>query len=308
MIRDQSLGREARLEESFFFGFMQVSSLIGKKIDQTQGFLEDGTRVPLSIISLGGNVVTQIKTAEKEGYNAVQVGFGTNKRSDKPTLGHFKRAGLENNPPRFLREIKVDNVQDFTPAAGIPIEEVFELGDIVDVTGTSKGKGFAGVVKRYKFAGGPRTHGQSDRERARGSSGSGTTPGRVYRGKKMAGRMGSEQVTVKNLEVLDIQDGKILVRGLVPGTKGSILVVKKVGKNKKFMPLWSEKPVEEIEVVTAEEVVATPEETVEVPVEEVKTPDEAVIEASDTVATESTSVEEKSEEVKEEVKEENDSK
>ena len=276
-----------------------MNGLIGKKQYQIQGFLQDGTRVPLTEVSTVGNMVTQLKTQDKEGYNAIQVGFGTNKRSDKPTLGHFKRAGLENNPPRFLREIKVESVDGIEPSAAISVEEVFELGDIVDVTGTSKGKGFAGVVKRYKFAGGPRTHGQSDRERARGSSGSGTTPGRVYKGKKMAGRMGNEQVTVKNLEVLDIQDGKILVKGLVPGTKGSILVVKKVGKNKKFMPLWSEKLVEEIEVVTAEEVVATPEETIEVSIEEVKMPEDEVKTVDQTIQAETSSNESLNKEEKE---------
>jgi len=277
-----------------------ISSLIGKKIDQTQGFLENGTRVPLSIISVAGNVITQVKNQEKEGYNAIQIGFGNNKRPNKPTLGHFKKSGIEASQPRFLREIRVD-APDATLGAAVPIEEVFELGDIVDVTGTSKGKGFAGVVKRYKFAGGPRTHGQSDRERARGSSGSGTTPGRVFRGKKMAGRMGDEQVTVKNLEILDIQDGTIFVKGLVPGSKGSILVVKKVGKNKKFMPLFSDNSttaqdaessdntnepvvVPEDVVETAEETVTTPEETVTT--DAVETPEDTVETAAETVISE----------------------
>lgn len=219
---------------------MQIASLIGRKIDQTQGFLEDGTRVPLTIVSVAGNTVSQIKTMEHEGYNSVQLAYGTSrKRPNKPMSGHIKKAGLETTP-RFFREVRVDEVPDLSSGTKLEIAEVFEPGDIVDVTGTSKGKGFAGVVKRYRFHGGPRTHGQSDRERARGSSGSGTTPGRVYKGKKMAGRMGNEQVTVKNLEVLSIKGDNILVRGLVPGSKGSIVVVKKVGrKNKNFMPLWS---------------------------------------------------------------------
>jgi large subunit ribosomal protein L3 len=216
-----------------------VQSLIGKKIDQAQGFLEDGTRVPLSIISVRGNVVTQIKTTEREGYNSVQLGFGSTKKTAKPLLGHIKKAGIE-KMPRFFREVRADAPSQEL-GSEINVLEVFEPGDIVDVTGTSKGKGFAGVVKRHHFKGGPRTHGQSDRERAPGSIGQTTTPGRVYKGKRMAGKMGNEQVTIKNLEVLDVKEDIILVRGLIPGAKGSIVTIRKVGKSKKFKPLWSEK-------------------------------------------------------------------
>ena len=227
---------------------MNVQSLIGKKIDQTQGFLEDGRRVPLSVILVGGNVISQIKTQDHEGYNALQLGFGNKKRPSKAIAGHNKKAGLDTKSPRFFREVRVDEVADTTLGSDVSVQEVFEPGDMVDVTGTSKGKGFAGVVKKWGFAGGPRTHGQSDRERARGSSGAGTTPGRVYKGKKMAGRMGNEQVTVKNLEVLSVDGETLLVRGLIPGSKGSIVVVKKVGKNKKLIRLWSEKGDEEAKI------------------------------------------------------------
>jgi len=215
-----------------------IHSMIGRKIDQTQGFLEDGTRVPLSVISVAGNVVTQIKTADHEGYNSIQLGFGTWKRPTKPMAGHIKKAGLQ-KMPRFFREIRVDEAPDQTLGSAILVSGVFEPGDVVDVTGTSKGKGYAGVVKLHGFHGGPKTHGQSDRHRAPGASGSGTTPGRVYRGKKMSGRMGNEQVTIKNLEILDVKEDTILVRGLIPGTKGSVIIITKVGKNKKFKPLWS---------------------------------------------------------------------
>jgi len=263
----------ARVSRFLLVFFMNVQALIGKKIDQTQGFLEDGTRVPLSVISVGGNVVSQIKTADHEGYNAIQVGFEINKRPDKPTAGHIKKAGIEKTP-RFFREIRADDAADVTTGTQIMASEVFEPGDIVDVSGTSKGKGFAGVVKRYRFHGGPRTHGQSDRERARGSSGSGTTPGRVYKGKKMAGRMGNERSTVKNLEILDIKEDTILVKGLIPGSKGSIVMIEKVGKkNKNFKPLWSEdgaRKTEDGEQMTEggnqiTEEVQTVEETVQTP-------------------------------------------
>src|SRR3989344_177781 len=222
-----------------------MQSLIGKKIDQTQGFLEDGTRVPLSIISVAGNVVIQVKTGDHEGYNSIQLGFGTWKRPTKPMAGPIKKAGLK-KMPRFFREIRADEAPaspsrggpNLAPGSAILVSEVFEPGDIVDVTGISKGKGFAGVVKLHGFHGGPKTHGQSDRHRAPGAIGSGTTPGRVYKGKRMAGRMGNERVTIKNLEVLDVKDDTIFVRGLIPGVKGSIVTITKVGKNKKFKPLW----------------------------------------------------------------------
>ena len=232
---------------------MNVQSLIGTKINQTQGFLEDGTRVPLSLISLAGNVVTQIKGDEKEGYNSVQVGFGTKRVVSKAEAGHSKKAGLEKTP-RFLKEVRLDGPADVEIAAIITPEEVFEAGDIIDVMGTSKGKGFAGGVKRYHFKGGPKTHGQSDRHRAPGSIGQGTTPGRVYKGKRMAGKMGNEQVTVKNLLVLNIVDGVLYIKGLVPGVKGGLLTVTKVGKDKKFTPLYKKAEEVVVEEVEAEEV------------------------------------------------------
>jgi len=272
---------------------MQISSLIGRKLDQTQGFLEDGTRVPLSIINVGGNIISQVKTSDKDGYDALQLGFDIAKRANKPAAGHSKKAGLEKTP-RFFREVKADEIADATPGTAVVITEVFEPGDIVDVVGTSKGKGYAGVVKRHGFHGGPRTHGQSDRERAPGSSGQTTTPGRVYRGKRMSGRMGNEQVTVKNLEVLEVREDTLLVRGLIPGIKGGIVVIKKVGKkNKSFMPLWSEKPeVEEAtetaptEVETASDTIATPQNTVTTPEEKVETAQEEVKTAEETVKAE----------------------
>lgn len=251
----------------FFIAYM-IQSLIGRKIDQTQGFLEDGTRVPLSVISVAGNMVTQIKTTDHEGYNSIQLGFGTWKRPTKPMAGHIKKAGLDKATPRFFREVRVDDTPDQTLGSAILVSEVFEPGDVINVTGTSKGKGYAGVVKLHGFHGGPKTHGQSDRHRAPGAIGSGTTPGRVYRGKKMSGRMGNEQVTIKNLEILDVKEDTILVRGLVPGSKGSIVTITKVGKNKKFKPLWSEKPADSAESFVEPKEDQKVEENVEaVPVE-----------------------------------------
>jgi len=276
---------------------MELLSLLGKKTYQKSGFLQDGTRVPLTGVFVSGNFVSQIKTAEKEGYNAIQLGIGDNKKAKKRIVNHSKKAGL-NTTPRFLKEIKVENLEGITLGSEINVAEIFEAGDIVDVTGKSKGKGWAGGVKRYGFRGGPRTHGQGDRERAPGSIGQTTTPGRVYKGKKMAGRMGSDMVTLKNLEVIEVtSDGMLLIKGLVPGILGSFVVVKKVGKNKKAVPLYKEvkeEPVVE-EAPVVEEVAAPAEvaaEVTEAPVEEVKVEEAASTEEAPVT-----------EETKEEVKE-----
>ena len=219
---------------------MQLTALVGKKLYQKQGFLQDGTRVPLTGVVVAGNFVTQVKSTDKEGYNALQLGIGINKKAKSAIKNHSKKAGLEMTP-RFFREVKVDDVVDVVSGTEINVSDIFVPGDIVDVTGVSKGKGFAGGVKRWGFRGGPRTHGQSDRERAPGSIGQTTTPGRVYKGKKMAGRMGHNTVTLKNLEIIEITaDGVLLIKGLVPGSVNSIVIVKKMGTNKKFVPLYKE--------------------------------------------------------------------
>lgn len=293
-----------------------MQGLIGKKQNQTQAFLQDGTRIPLTVISAMGNVVTQVKTLDKDGYTGIQLGFDIKKKANKAIVGHSKKAGLEKGA-RFFKEIR--DAEGLEIGAKVNPSDVFKPGDIVDVTGVSKGKGFAGVVKRHHFKGGPRTHGQSDRERAPGSIGQTTTPGHVYRGKRMAGRMGHENVTVKNLEVVEItNDGAILVNGLVPGSVNSIVVIKKVGENKKFVPLYKEssstpasegqveekaqEPVlqeESQEVKTAQEEVKTVEETVQAPGEEIKTSDESVETPSEEKTIEEKAAEDKKEEVAE---------
>jgi len=200
-----------------------MHALLGKKLKQSQMFLENGFRIPVTHIQVGGNVVVGFKTKEKDKYSAIQLGFGTKK-----------------NP---IREVRLAN-SDATsiPPLGTIIKatEVFKPGDIVDVIGISKGKGYAGVVKRHHFKGGPRTHGQSDRERAPGSIGQTTTPGRVYKGKRMAGRMGHERVTIQNLMIVDVGEERIFIKGLVPGSINSLVMIKKVGEDKKFIPLFKE--------------------------------------------------------------------
>lgn len=226
-----------------------IQALIGKKIDQSQTFLEDGRRIPVTEVSVIDNVVMQIKTDEKDRYTAVQLGFGTKKKPVKAMSGHSKKAGVK-DVPALIREVAWSGDEEL-PKSGdvITVESVFQPGDIVKVTGTSKGKGFAGGVRRYNFRGGPKTHGQSDRHRAPGSIGQGTTPGRVYKGKKMAGHMGVDTVTVRNLVIVDVdpENKKLYVLGLVPGNKKSMLVVTKTGEQKKFVRLLSVKQREEAE-------------------------------------------------------------
>lgn len=213
-----------------------INGILGEKIDQTQKFTEEGKRIPVTLIKAGPCAMVQIKTGEHDGYWAIQLGFGEAKKKNiaKPILGHYKKAGLKKTP-RFLREIRVDEETFKKVAEKVKlgdeflVKDIFKVGDKVSITGISKGKGFAGVVKRWHFSGGPRTHGQSDRERAPGSIGQTTTPGRVYKGKKMAGRMGGDKVMVKGLKVIEIDKEKnlLVVKGLTPGAKKGLLLIKK---------------------------------------------------------------------------------
>jgi len=198
--------------------------ILGKKLGMTRLFDESGQVIPATIIQVGPCYVTQVKTVARDGYAAIQIGFGETKRLNRPARGH-----LRDLPPlRYLREIRTDDAEQYQVGQLLGAS-LLALGDRVDVVGISKGKGFAGVVKRYGFRGGPKTHGQSDRHRAPGSIGSGTTPGRVYKGKRMPGRMGGERVTTQNLEVVlvDPERNLLAVRGSVPGTTNGLVLVKK---------------------------------------------------------------------------------
>lgn len=270
-------------------------TVIGKKVAQTQKFLQDGTRIPVTIVATPGNTVTEIRTKDKHGYTAVQLGYGEQKNAKKPQVGHAKKAQLT-KAPVFLTESRMaDN--DTLPALGdrITVETVLAAGDMVDVQGTSKGKGFAGGVKRYHFRGGPKTHGQSDRHRAPGSIGSTTTPGRVYKGKRMAGKMGNETATLKNLEIVKVGADYIWVRGLVPGAIGAVVVVKATGKkNKKFVePMKTEEELKEIAAAEAK----AKEEAEKAAAEAAKVAEEAAKKAE-----EEAKIAAKAQEVKEEVK------
>ncbi len=204
--------------------------LIGRKIGMTQVFDDDGAALPVTLIEAGPCYVTQVKTIESDGYASIQLGFNEvkPKRLTQGQLGHLERNDLP--PLKVLREFK-SKTPDVSEGDMLKAD-IFEKDERVDVVGTSKGRGFAGVVKRWGFAGGPKTHGQSDRLRAPGSLGSGTTPGRVWKGKKGPGRMGNERVTSSNVRVVlvDPERNLIAVDGSVPGPKGGMVVIKPARK------------------------------------------------------------------------------
>ncbi len=206
-----------------------MPGLIGKKIGMTSVFSADGKNVPCTVIETGPCVVTQIKTIEADGYQAVQLGFQekTEKHTNKPEAGHFKKAGVA--AQRHLVEFK-DFEQALNVGDKLTVDMMFEADTYVDVVGTSKGKGFQGVVKRHGFGGvGQQTHGQHNRLRAPGSVGASSYPSRVFKGMRMAGRMGGDRVTVQNLQILKVipEHNLLLIKGSVPGAKGSIVYINK---------------------------------------------------------------------------------
>ncbi|RRR71054.1 MAG: 50S ribosomal protein L3 [Candidatus Viridilinea halotolerans] len=207
-----------------------VHGMLGRKVGMTQVFTPKGEVVPVTVINAGPCVVTQVRVAEHDGYDAVQLGFEQvpARKLTKPQQGHLKAAGTL---VRILREFSADNPQEHTVGDVINVE-LFAPGQKVDVSANSKGRGFAGVVKRHGFRGGPKTHGQSDRHRAPGSIGAGTTPGRVWKGQKMAGRMGGKRITVQNLEVVEVllEKNLILVKGSVPGARNGLVQIRKAVK------------------------------------------------------------------------------
>jgi large subunit ribosomal protein L3 len=208
-----------------------INTILGSKGNSSQTFVE-GFKVPITKVIAGPCVVTAIKNETKDGYWAIQLGFSSKKlkNTSKPLQGHLKSVVKEGKAPRFLREVKVKKEPEQKVGDVIQASDIFHPGDVISVSGISKGKGFAGVVKRHGFHGGPRTHGQSDRERAPGSIGQTTTPGRVYKGKRMAGRMGGEQVTVKNLHVISVssETNEMDISGQIPGTPGGLITINKI--------------------------------------------------------------------------------
>ena len=208
-----------------------VKGLLGKKLGMTQVWDENNKLVPVTVIEAGSNVVTQIKNLETDGYTAVQIAYGAIKptKVDQPTAGHFAKAGV--TPRRFLAEIRTADAADYSVGQELGVE-VFEVGSKLDVVGTSKGKGFAGHMKRHGFHGVGASHGAHRNHRKPGSIGMSSTPGRVFKGMKMAGRMGSDRVTTLNLTLhaVDAEKGLLLVKGAVPGPKGQLVFVRNAVK------------------------------------------------------------------------------
>lgn len=232
-----------------------VNTLLGIKKQMTSTYDSRGRRVGATVVEIQPNLVTQVKSRDgKDGYNGVQLGYGTKKSVKKPQLGHGRKIGIERGI-RWFREVKIGQEssimgqEDTKPGTEIKLDQVFSIGDEVKVTGTSKGKGFQGGVRRHGFHGGPKTHGQSDRHRAPGSIGSGTTPGRVYKGKKMAGHMGNKRASILGLEIVGVDKEKNLltVKGGIPGPEGGLLMVTKLGSIKGYTPPPEEKIEEESE-------------------------------------------------------------
>jgi large subunit ribosomal protein L3 len=203
-----------------------TKAILGKKLGMTQVFTQDGMQIPVTVIEAGPCVITQIKTPEKDGYSALQVGFGDIRDGlvNKPLKGHFDKAKIPYK--RYIRELKIVNVEEYQVGNEIKAD-IFAEGDQVDISGFSKGKGFAGSIKRWNFNRGPRTHG-SHHHRSPGSLGAASSPGRVFKGTKLPGRLGMARVTIQNLEVVKVDPERnlMLVKGSIPGAKGSLVFIK----------------------------------------------------------------------------------
>jgi len=209
----------------------QIKGILGTKLGMTQVFDENNRIVPVTVVKAEPNVVTQVRTEEKDGYTAVQLAAGAidPRKVNKPVAGHFAKAGV--TPRRHLVELRTADASEYTVGQEITAE-VFEAGAVVDITGTSKGKGTAGVMKRHNFKGLGSSHGTQRKHRSPGSIGGCATPGRVFKGLRMAGRMGHERVTTQNLKVhkIDVENGLLLIKGAVPGPKGGLVFVKTAAK------------------------------------------------------------------------------
>ncbi|PXY17155.1 50S ribosomal protein L3 [Prauserella sp. PE36] len=209
----------------------QVKGILGTKLGMTQVFDENNRIIPVTVVQAGPNVVTQVRNQEKDGYSAVQLAFGAidPRRVSKPKTGHFEKAGV--TPRRYVAELRTTDADSYEVGQEITAE-VFETGAVVDVTGTSKGKGYAGVMKRHGFKGQGASHGNQAKHRAPGSIGGCATPGRVFKGLRMAGRMGNARVTTQGLTVHSVraEDGLLLIKGAVPGPKGGLIFVRSAAK------------------------------------------------------------------------------
>ncbi|REF37322.1 50S ribosomal protein L3 [Thermasporomyces composti] len=209
----------------------QVRGLLGEKVGMTQVWDDQNRLVPVTVLKVGPCVVTQVRTPETDGYSAIQIAYGAinPRKVNKPMLGHFQKAGV--TPRRHLAEIRTEDAASYSPGQELGAD-IFSAGDVVDVTGTSKGRGFAGVMKRHGFHGLRASHGVERKHRAPGSIGGCATPGRVFKGLRMAGRMGGVRVTTQNLKVhaVDAEKGLLLVKGAVPGPRGGVVLIRSAAK------------------------------------------------------------------------------
>lgn len=250
-----------------FFVKEDMKAMLGHKLTMSQTATADGRHIPVTRIQAGPVTVTALRTKEKDGYLAVQIGLGQAKHPSKALLGHLKASKVTS---QVLREVRLDRSEEINVGDSLQVADVFRKGEVVDVTSTSKGKGFAGGMKRHGFHGGPKTHGQSDRHRAPGSIGTTTTPGRVFKGKKMAGRMGADQVTTQGLEVVEVdaENGILVVKGCVPGPTGALVLITRSDKKRKVyhgpqiqaLPRGDDEP--EAEVKGGEETPTAPDAAV----------------------------------------------
>ena len=208
-----------------------TKGLLGTKLGMTLGWDENNKLVPVTVVEIAPNVVTQVRTVEKDGYAAVQIAYGAidPRKVTKPLTGHFEKAG--STPRRHLTEVRTADASEYTPGQELAVD-IFEAGQLVDVVGTSKGKGFAGVMKRHNFKGVSASHGSHRNHRKPGSIGASSTPSRVFKGMRMAGRMGGERVSVLNLKVhaVDLDKGLLLIKGAVPGARGRLVFVRNAVK------------------------------------------------------------------------------
>jgi large subunit ribosomal protein L3 len=205
-----------------------MNQLMAKKIEMTQSFSEGGKQLPVTVLEVQPAVVTRLRTLDQDGYEAIQVGYGSVKpnKVSRPVSGQIKNIAAK---PRHFREERVASLDGVEVGSEVLLDDVIKVGDMVSVSARSKGKGFQGGVKRWGFAGGPKTHGQSDRHRAPGSIGSGTDPGRVWKGLHMAGHMGHRNVTVSGLEVVSVEGNRIMLKGAVPGSRSTWVKIVKQG-------------------------------------------------------------------------------
>lgn len=248
-----------------------LNTIYGFKLASSQRYTASGKRIPVTMVRIDPNIVIQVKSDEKDGYKAVQFVVGAQKNISKPVLGKLKKAAGNGIFRRsfghgmHIREASVGSSEpvDIKIGDSFGASLVLKAGDLVNVTATSRGKGFAGVVKRHGFAGGPKTHGQSDRHRAPGSIGQTTTPGRVLKGKKMAGRMGGTTITMRNLVVMDVAANEIIVKGTISGAVGSLSKITKVGEMANFVPIIGNRGLDKQAVAADQEKIDVATETPE---------------------------------------------